>query len=491
MSNSEPVATPRKTNGRLKRLSIRSRLTMWYAGSLCVLLVGFSTLVWTMTSSWLLAQTDNELDEELAELLDSIHSSEDESSLKQNVAVWSQLHEPYGFDFELRSEDGALLMQSERLVQHDAILYTDIATTDTTRGTYVSGLGRLRVKAIDVSIFDEPRRLWIAVSQVEQQRLLNQLLKVLTTAGLVVMIGAGAGGYFLSRRVLLPVDEITATAAQISASGLGARISVDNPHDELGRLAETLNTMLDRLDQSFAELKRFTADAAHELRTPLTLLRNQLEVSLRQPRSVNDYERALRSALDDTHRVCLLTEQLLELARHDGASNPVASDPVPLAALLTDVVAQLDSQSRSKSVAIQLETTNIQWMPTDNETDEIALTDGIAVAGDCSQLRRLFFNLLDNALKYSPTGGQVQILSEGMVNITIADSGSGIPPEHLPHIFDRFYRVDSSRAATTGGTGLGLAICRSIVDAHNGTIDITSEPEQGTRATVSLPIFGQ
>lgn len=477
--------------GRWPRLSIRWRLTVWYSGSLCLLLIGFSTLVWAMTNSWLLAQTDAELIEELAELLDSINSSDDQASLEKNVAVWSQLHEPYGFDFELRTSDGKLLMQSERLEQADASLHTGLVTIDATHDSNISGLGELRIKAIAVSIFDERRRLWIAVSQAEQQRLLNQLLNVLITAGLVVMVGAGVGGYFLSRRVLRPVYEITDTAARISASGLDARIPVENPHDELGRLARTLNTMLDRLDQSFAELKRFTADAAHELRTPLTLLRNELEVCLRKSRSASDYEVTVRSALDDTQRMCRLAEQLLELARGDASSQPIELESVPLAALLTDVVTQLASKASLKGVTIELDD-SLKWTESDDDIGQQSLTSNVAIAGDCSRLRRLFFNLLDNAVKYTPPEGNVQIKAETTgtdVIIIIKDSGCGIAPEHLPHIFDRFYRIDDSRATTTGGTGLGLAICRNIVDAHGGTIDITSQPGQGTQITIELRVF--
>lgn len=472
------------------QLPIRWRLTIWYAGSLCLLLVGFSGLVWAMTNSWLLSQVDLELTEELAELQESIDSSSDETTLQENVDGWSQLHEPYGFDFEIRTEDGALLMRSQRLTQVGESLDTGTAPVETVYSHDLPKLGRLRVKETAITMLGHQRRLWIAVTEAEQQRLLDRLGMVLLIAGVVVMAGAAGGGYFLSRRALRPVDEITATAAMISANRLSNRIVVENPHDELGRLALTLNTMLDRLDGSFAELKRFTADAAHELRTPLTLLRNELEVCLRKSRSADDYEQTVRSALDDTQRMCRLTEQLLDLARGDSNSQ-TANDPVPLAALMKDVVSQLDSNARLADVTIELDGCLKCAVSTD-EGEELSLVNGVAISGDCIRLRRLLFNLLDNAVKYSPNGGHIRIYAETInqrVRIIVEDSGCGISPNHLPHIFDRFYRVDGSRASTTGGTGLGLAICRSIVEAHGGIIDITSEPGRGTQVTVSLPLF--
>lgn len=472
-----------------RRVSIRWRLTLWYAGSLCVLLAGFGVLVWTMTSVWLLSQSDLELTEELAELLDSIHSSSGADSLSDSVTVWSQLHEPYGFDFEIRSTDGLLLLQSARLQESDNDLSSLTDTSNESQSLQVSDLGPIRVKVVDVDIVGEPHRLWISVSQVEQQQLLHQLASVLLVAGLVVMAGAGWGGWMLARRVLRPIDEMTSAAARISASQLGDRVPIQNPHDELGRLAQTLNTMLDRLDESFAELKRFTADAAHELRTPLTLLRNELEVTLRKPRSAADYEKSLRSSLEDAERISRLAEQLLELARDDASRQPVTLERVPLVALLTDVVSQLDNQARSNDIQIELPASS-----TNTDGDSPQIPDDLALAGDCLRLHRLFVNLIDNAVKYSSPGGFVRIhceLRDSTVRVTIEDSGCGIPAEHHPHVFNRFYRIDNARTSSTGGTGLGLAICRSIVESHGGSITLKSEPNHGTRVTVELPDCGE
>jgi len=485
--NSIPHAgDSRSTTRHSKRLSIRWRLTLWYAGSLGVLLVGFGILVWAMTNSWLLSQSDLELTEELAELLDAIHSS-DSDSLTESVADWSQLHEPYGFDFEVRMQDGTPLMKSVRLQQSGETLFTPGDVSDTSRNLHLTELGPVRVKVADIVIASKPHRLWIAASLDEQQQLLHQLGTVLILAGLMVMAGAGWGGWILARRVLQPIDEIASAAARISAHQLSERVPVENPHDELGRLARTLNTMLDRLNQSFGELKRFTADAAHELRTPLTLLRNELEVTLRKPRSASEYEKSLRSALDDTDRISRVAAQLLELARDDSGTRPIVLERVPITALLTDVTSQLKPQAESNEIHVEL-----TQMTTVASSDDGKFPDEIAVQGDCLRLRRLFLNLLDNAVKYTAAGGWIRVhqqLEKSVVRVIIEDNGCGIAPQHLPHVFDRFYRIDHARTSSTGGTGLGLAICRGIVLSHGGSIEIVSESGQGTKVFVLLPIL--
>ncbi|MBI1311772.1 HAMP domain-containing protein [bacterium] len=490
VSQVHDLRSPGHSGRRWSRLSIRWRLTLWYAGSLCLMLAGFGFLVWMLIQVWLVRQSDAELVEELAELLESVETSVGRESLQRNVGDWAQLHEPYGFEFEIESDSGRLLLRSQRLARLNATLASaDSSGGDTVETCGIPGLGSFRVRSVRTTAYGEPLLIRIGLMQDEQQQLLHELAVALLSAGVIVMAGAAGGGYLLSRRVLQPVEEITRTAARISASQLDERIAVDNPHDELGRLAQTLNTMLDRLDRSFAELKRFTADAAHELRTPLAVLRNELEVCLRTPRETDDYRQTLRSALDDTERMGRLAGQLLELARGDASTEPVPNDPVPVAALLIDVVAQLDSQAQTKQITVQIDAGPA--VTGGGEVSE-SLPGGVAVSGDCGQLRRLFVNLVDNSIKYTPPGGRVTVRTEiddNVAAISIEDSGNGIPAEHLPRIFDRFYRIDASRASSTGGTGLGLAICRSIVDAHRGTIDVTSQIGQGTLVRVRLPIF--
>lgn len=453
-----------------------------------LLLIGFSVLVWTMTSGWIQRQLDMELREELCELQQAIDDSTDDHSLKGNVSLWAELHEPHGFEFEIRAVGGDLLMQSQTLTDADTALSVFAGRGKEPCSLNIPAVGRRRVLFVNSTVIGEPCQLWISATEEGHRSLLRQLLFALLFAGAIAKICAVAGGYFLSRRALRPVESIAATAASISASQLTGRIVPHNQYDELGQLSHTINSMLDRLDESFSELKRFTADAAHELRTPLALLRNELEVCLRKPRSAEEYRSALTSALEDTHRVCALSEQLLELARGD-AGRLNAGDDVPIAALLNDVATHVQLAAMQKGVTITLD--DSLGGVSAGEGEESELANGVTVLGDCLLLRRLFLNVVDNALKFTPEGGWVRIEGRSTAEeilITISDSGPGIAPEHVPHVFERFYRVDDSRATATGGTGLGLAICRNIAESHGGTISVSSTPGSGTQVCISLPV---
>jgi len=299
-----------------------------------------------------------------------------------------------------------------------------------------------------------------------------ELLAVFLATGPLVVLATLGGGYLLARRALAPVQRMTETARQISADRLGERIAVDNSDDELGQLATTLNDMLDRLGRSFTEMQRFTADAAHELRTPLAVIRNEAEVALRQPRTGDEYGRVLENLLEETVRLGQMADQLLFLSRQDAGLNTPVRNDVPLDGLLRDVVENMRLVAQEKGVSLTL---------TENSACQ--------VQGDANQLRRVFYNLIDNAIKYTATDGVVTLTSRTdseWLCVTVEDTGIGIPAEHLPCIFDRFYRVDPSRTGENGA-GLGLAICLSAVRSAGGTIAVVSAEGRGTTFTVRLP----
>jgi two-component system, OmpR family, heavy metal sensor histidine kinase CusS len=282
------------------------------------------------------------------------------------------------------------------------------------------------------------------------------------------------GGYFLARRALAPVRRMTQTANRITADRLGERIAVDNPDDELGALAQTLNRMIERLGHSFAEMQRFTADAAHELRTPLAVIRNEAEVALRSPRTAAEYGRVLENLLEETNRLSHLADQLLFLCRQDAGLLPTVREAVAVDDLLREVVGNMQLVAGEKGVALSL-----------------AENPPCQLPGDRRQLRRVFYNLLDNAIKYTGASGRVTVSSQvadGRLCVVVADTGVGIAPEHLPRVFDRFYRVDPSRAGDGDGAGLGLSICQSIVKALGGSIRLESTAGRGTKAQVELPM---
>jgi heavy metal sensor kinase len=301
-----------------------------------------------------------------------------------------------------------------------------------------------------------------------------ELLFTFLLTGPLTLLAAVGGGYFLARRALSPVDRITATANQITADRLSQRIEVPNPDDELGALAQTLNRMIERLEQSFAEMQRFTADAAHELRTPLAVIRNEAEVALRARRSPEIYSDVLENLLEEVNRLSQLAERLLFLCRQDAGLQPPAREELATDELLREVVGNMHLLAEEKGVTLAL-----------------GENPSCRVVSDPPLLRRVLYNLLDNAIKYTTAGGRVAIASAvhgGAWSVTVADTGVGIAPEHLPHVFERFYRADPARTGDGGGAGLGLAISRSIIRALDGSIDLASTLGVGTKVEVRLPV---
>jgi heavy metal sensor kinase len=301
----------------------------------------------------------------------------------------------------------------------------------------------------------------------------RELLFTFLLTGPLALLAAVGGGYFLAARALAPVDRITATANQITADQLSQRIAVLNPDDELGALGQTLNRMIGRLEQSFAEMQRFTADAAHELRTPLAVIRNEAEVALRVPRSPEAYCQVLENLLEEVNRLSQVAEQLLFLSRQDAGLHPCPQEDLAAEDLLRDVVGNMQLVAQEKGINLILQG-NVPCR----------------IRSNARQLRRVLYNLLDNALKYTNPPGQVTVLASNDAHhwqVTITDNGIGIPPEHLPHVFERFYRVDSARAGDGSGAGLGLAICRSIIRGLRGRIELDSQVGMGTTVRLVIP----
>jgi signal transduction histidine kinase len=309
----------------------------------------------------------------------------------------------------------------------------------------------------------------VAHSLVGVQQTLNQLLTTLLIAGPIVVFLAGVGGYVLAARALTPIDQITRTAGRISVEDLSARLNLPPTDDEVGRLAATFDTMLARLDDGFRRERQFIADASHELRTPLATMQTILSSTLSRQRAPAEYEQALVDMAEETDRLKILAEGLLLLARND-AYRSAAYEPIELSTLLQDVIVSLYPLAEDKNLII-----------------EGHIPPNLNIIGDRDGLIRLFVNLLGNAINYTERGRITVSLSHDnaeSIEVIIADTGIGIEPQHLPHIFDRFYRVEASRTAS--GAGLGLAIALSVAQAHGGTITATSEIEKGTVFMVKL-----
>ena len=277
---------------------------------------------------------------------------------------------------------------------------------------------------------------------------------------------------FLARRAFKPVDQISQTARDIGERDLSQRIEV-NTQDELGRLASTLNQMIERLQKAFKRQQQFTGDASHELRTPLAVIQAESSLALQKERSASAYQKSLETITQEAHYMSSIIDRLLTLARADDGKDQLAFQEVNLGKLIQDLGTDAEILCQEKGLGFQL-----------GETRDLV------VKGDEAMLRQLFFNLLDNAIKYTPSGGTVSVssLTEGqMAVVAITDTGIGMAPEDIPLIFERFYRVDKARSRVGGGTGLGLAISQRIAEAHGGKIEVESQVGKGSTFTVSLP----
>jgi len=328
--------------------------------------------------------------------------------------------------------------------------------------------GWYRVASIDLSTNKgPPLRLEFSRSTTALSRFLSRMrLAVIGGIPLLIVL-AFIAGYFFIKRTIQPVDEMSALAREISAGDMARRIPLPSSEGEFRKLAMTLNDMLSRLEEGFAKMKTFTANAAHELRNPIATVRSALETSL--GRSPREMQESIQDALEELTRLTEITEKLFLLARADAGRLLGDVSPVDLSKIAAQVAAAFEGPAMEKGISIKVE------------------GNPVSVNVDAALMRRAIHNLVENAVKYGRNGGEIRIrvAPEG---VEVVDDGPGISPEHLPRLFDRFYRVDPSRSDRVPGTGLGLAIVKSIVEAHGGTIAVESAPG---RTVFSISVNGK
>lgn len=291
------------------------------------------------------------------------------------------------------------------------------------------------------------------------------------TGAVILALGLG-GGWLLTNRTIRPINEISSAANRISEGNLSERIDVADTDNELERLASVLNSTFARLDAAFTRQKQFTADASHELRTPLAVLISDAQTTLARERTTEEYRETLQECLETAQQMRRLTESLLELARSDVGQEQLAKEPYDLTATTEACVKKLQPIAQGKDVQIKAELVPVQGF------------------GQVDRYLQVLTNLISNAIQYNKPGGEIRISvqeSQGRAIIKVADTGIGISPEDLPHIFERFYRADKSRSRRNGHFGLGLAICKALVEGEQGTIVATSVLGQGSEFTVTLP----
>jgi two-component system OmpR family sensor kinase len=460
-------------------LSIRTRLTLWYTGMLLLTLLVISVLSYSMLR-WSLIQ---DLDASLLTVAHVIRDlgvtdvrlgSDPESQLRDILGP-----ELYDKFFQLLDPEGRPGARSAKLGGRTLPL-SPRARQNAAGGEPTFETVRLgddtRVRLLTLPVRgagDAPELIQVGIPLQRAEAALTRYLQILLVLVPFALALAATGGAVIARTALRPVGTMSRTARRITGEDLARRIPMRGTGDELDDLAETLNRMLERLDETFAQMRRFTADASHELRTPLTALKGGIEVALRSERTAEDYRRVLRSSLEEVDRLIRLAEDLLLLSRAN-AGLDARSVAVELEPLMLDVLDVGTRLAQRTGVAVRLK--------------EAA---AVTVQGDASALRRAVLNLVENAVKYSPSGHTVELsltVDADHVIIVVTDEGIGIEPGDAERIFEPFVRLDAARARDTGGSGLGLAIARSIVHAHRGTLAVQSAVGRGSRFEIRLPL---
>lgn len=448
--------------------TIRLRLTLWYIFFLALTILGFSLYLHQELQHSLSLQIDEGLQAAASHLFVDV----DDSVSPPTLRPMSQSTEAYlvqsSFALRLVDDQGVVVANVGNFPE---LAFERPAAKQHFETLMIAGVP-WRIYTTTVETEPNQPRIWVQMGQslniVEDTQ---QSLRNLILIGLpIILVAIGIGGVFLANRALNPVDTITRTVQTIHATDMTQRIVYTDSQDELSRLAGTLNSMLDRLQAGFDAERRFTADASHELRTPLTAIKGNIAVTLAHQRNAPEYETALHQIQNETERLIRLANDLLFLARLDAAPLRWQPEQVNLSDLLEALIDQARIMAQEKQITL-----NATFPP------------DLKIPGMADHLIRLYLNVIDNAIKYSPVGAQITLtaaIKADEICTTISDSGKGIAPDHLPHIFERFYRAERSYH---GGAGLGLPIAYQIAREHGGTIQIESEVDQGTQVSVCLP----
>lgn len=342
----------------------------------------------------------------------------------------------------------------------------------------LSGYGTepTRMVSVPVRSHGRLRAVQVAGSLDDVNHVVQSASTLFAATGVALILAVGWAGALLTRRVFGAIDDVVQQARRIGEADLSKRLPHPGTPDEIGRLVDTLNEMLDRIEHSFEAQRRFTADASHELRSPLSRLRTELEVALRRPRDASDYVDTMRSCVEEVQRLTLLVDELLVLARLDAGQERGPAETVSLNTLAEEAIRRMEPMAREHQVRIVLD-------PAPPVTAAVARGPATLVLA----------NLLDNAVKFSTPEGciTVHLATEGAHAVmSVADQGPGISVSELPYLFERFFRGSAARAGAPSGVGLGLALSQAIVHAHGGRIDAANRPGGGALFTVRLPLAG-
>jgi heavy metal sensor kinase len=461
----------------MKRPSIRFRLTLWYLAIFAAAQLLFGVGMWLVLRQDLYSIADDALTaqtEDLANFMEAQKKNATVAKLQEEVSE-AYVLEHSGDFLQIYDGDGNWIFRAPSLERNRfaPLLPAAVKGPSFQNCRLANQPFRFITKRIDVNGHSYAVQTGVPTGQMIAT--LSRFRRYLLLLAPLLLLAAGSGGYCLSRKALSPVDALTRAARSIGGGNLGDRLQKLNTGDELQRLSDTLNEMLARIEGAFLRVTQFTADASHELRTPLSLIRTEAEIALRKSRGDAEYREALRHVLLEAERTSSLIEELLSFARADSGRESLHLTPLDL----RTAVAETANQWRQL-----LEARNLQF------TQSIADCE-VLVLADRSAVQRLLAILLDNAVKYTPSPGAVELCvderNEKAV-ITVRDSGIGIAERDQTKIFERFYRVDKARSRELGGAGIGLAIADWIVQQHRGSLTVQSSIGNGSTFFVELPL---
>ncbi len=464
--------------------SIRTRLTLWYTGLLGASLVVFAFILYFSLNKVYTDKIDEQINSVSGMMVHTVIGPSGRLIVPHNFEVILERFfgiKTSGNYIQVLTAHGMVVAKSSSL-EGFILPLTENAYERAVEGesTYeiVDTMGRFPVRTIT-----KPVRVGgglVAIIQVGSsmevlERIFRYIVYVFLFGGAAVIVISSLGGRAIAKKAFKPVDNITRMARKIEAENLNERLEIKGPHDEIRRLAETFNETIARLEASFNRVKQFTGDASHELKTPLTILKGEIEVALRGSGSPEYMKEVLESALEEIDRMSNIVNNLLDLAKADVEVMVSKKEPVRFDTVVTESFELLKRRAVTKNISMA-----------------ISNNSSLEVLGDGVRLGQLVFNLIDNGIKYNREDGSLDISLEaegGDAVLRVSDTGLGIADTELPHIFDRFYRVDKARTRDTGGAGLGLNICTAIVESMGGEIGAESNLGQGTVFTVKIPLL--
>ena len=472
----EPSGPAPRRSGLFR--SLRTRITLWYGAIIAVCLTAYGVAVGTSFTAHVQAELDRRVHEDIELAARSILLDTEGRASWPGGFLGKEMDEEQGGGhwIEIWTTEGQRVLATGSMADPELGRPEVGPRTDHRGRTVALPSGPLRVMTERVRAQATPFLVRAAVSESGARAQVRQLWLELVGLSLSVLALGGLGGYVLARRSLGPLARMAEDARRITADQLHERLPAEESSTELHQLREAFNETLARLERSFEQLRRFSADASHELRTPLTALRSVGEVGLRNARTVEDYREVVGSMLEEVDRLTRLADELLTLARAEAGEARLRMEPVDLSALVREVADRLSVLAEERGQALD------------------ACVDGaVMVHGDRLALRQALTNLVDNAIKYSPEGTRVILESGATADqafVAVKDEGPGIAPEHRERVFERFYRVDKSRSREMGGTGLGLSLVKWTAEAHGGHVELESDEAGGSTFRLVLPRAG-